>query len=196
MSAIAAPTGAMTPPAGEASGDAAGLLTVYAEYVRGLEINPDAKRLRRRAAEQLAAWHPDLTAWMTRPTAARLADLRRTGAWPFVCWCFVEGYLRPDLDLLVAKTPAGLYAAWTSCHPDDLAAIVGIAQRFGWSANWTRDVSSGGLALLCVWAGKTLNELHDADFAGFADELAAAPSATASAGSQPSAAVQPAPGLL
>ncbi|MPZ89679.1 MAG: hypothetical protein GEU81_16790 [Nitriliruptorales bacterium] len=118
---------------------------------------------------------------MARPTSARLADLRRAGAWPFICWCFVEGHLRPDLDLLVAKTPGGLYATWAARHPGDVAAVAEVAQRFGWSANWTRDVSSGGLALLCLWAGKTLAELGDADFAGFAAELAAAPSATASA---------------
>jgi len=160
---------------------AADLLVGYAEHVQGLAINPDAKRIRRRAAEQLLAWHPDLTAWMARPTNARLTDLRRASAWPFVCWCFIEGHLRPDLDLLVAKIPGGLYAAWAARHPDDVAAVAQVAQRFGWSRNRTRDVTSGGLALLCLWAGKRLRELDDADFAAFAADLAAAPSATASA---------------
>jgi hypothetical protein len=118
---------------------------------------------------------------MARPTPARLADLRRSSAWPFLTWCFVEGHLRPDLDLLLAKTPGALYAAWTARHPDDGARLTEVAERFGWSANWTRDLVSGGLALLCLWAGRTLAELNDADFARCADELAAAPSATPSA---------------
>lgn len=157
------------------------LLVAYAEHVQELAINPDAKRLRRRAAEQLLDWHPDLTAWMARPTTARLADLRRAGAWPFLCWCFLEGHVRPDLDLLLAKTPGGLYAAWAQRHPDSVAAVAEVAERFGWSSNWTRDVTAGGLALLCLWADKNIWALNGADFAGFAAALAAAPSATASA---------------
>jgi integrase len=157
------------------------LLAAYAEHVGGLAIGPDAKRIRRRAAERLLACHTNLAAWMTRPTPARLADLRRSGAWPFVTWCIVEGHLAADLDLLLAKTPGDLYAAWTARHPDDVARLAEVAARFGWSALWTRDLTSGGLALLCLWAGKTLAELGDDDFARFAAELATAPSATASA---------------
>ncbi|HZD70744.1 MAG TPA: hypothetical protein VFA45_18155 [Actinomycetes bacterium] len=96
-------------------------------------------------------------------------------------WCVVEGHLAADLDLLLAKTPGDLYAAWTARHPDDVARLAEVAARFGWSALWTRDLTSGGLALLCLWAGKTLTELGDDDFARFAAELATAPSATASA---------------
>ena len=55
--------------------------------------------------------------------------------------------------------------------------ITEVAQRFGWSANWTRDVSRGGLALICLTAGKTLSQLGDGDFAAFAQALAEAPSA-------------------
>lgn len=157
------------------------LLVAYAEHVQGLAINPDAKRIRRHAAEQLLAWHPDPVVWMARPTSARLADLRRSGAWPFVCWWFLEGHVRPDLDLLVAKLPGDLYAGWADRHPDQVAAVIRVAEQFGWSRNWTRDVSRGGVALLCLWAGKPLWELDEADFAGFAADLAAAPSAGASA---------------
>ena len=55
--------------------------------------------------------------------------------------------------------------------------VAGVAQRFGWSANWTRDVSRGGLPLICLAAGKALGELSDGDFAAFAQALAEAPSA-------------------
>ena len=160
---------------------AGALLVAYAAHVQDLAISPDNRRVRVLAAERLLAGHADLAGWMARPTPARLADLRRTGAWPFVTWCIVAGHLAPDLDLLLVKTPGGLYAAWAARHPDDVARITAVARQFGWSANWTRDVSSGGLGLLCLWTQKTLAELTDADFAGFAAALAAAPSATACA---------------
>jgi len=153
------------------------LLIAYAEAVAQLPINPDAKRLRRNAATGLLAIHPRLVEWMARPTPGRLADLNRSGAWPFLTWCFVEGHLRPDLDLLVAKNPGDLYQEWASRHPDDVARIVGVAEQFGWSSIWTSDVSRGGLSLLCLTAGKTLDELTDDDFDDFARSLAEAPSA-------------------
>ena len=92
----------------EAAG-APDLLVDYARFVAGLAIGPDAKRHRRNAAAALLDAHPDPMAWMQRPTPARLADLDRTRAWSFVTWCFVEGLLTPDLDLLLAKTPGDLY---------------------------------------------------------------------------------------
>ena len=121
--------------------------------------------------------HPQLAAWMSRPTPARLADLKRTGAWPFLTWCFIGGHLLPDLDLLLAKTPGDLYLQWAVRHPGDVQQVTEVAQRFGWSANWTRDVTRGGLALVCLTAGKSLGELGDDDFAAFARALAEAPTA-------------------
>jgi len=153
------------------------LLVAYAEAVAQLPIGPDAKRQRRNAAQRLLDVHLRLTDWMSRPTPARLTDLKRTRAWSFLTWCFVEGHLRPDLDLLLAKLPGDLYEGWTSRHADDVARIVGVAERFDWSANWTRDVSRGGLSLLCLTAGKTLDDLTDDDFDAFAHDLADAPSA-------------------
>jgi site-specific recombinase XerD len=153
------------------------LLVAYADTVAALPIGPDGRRIRRNAAGRLLALHPQLAAWMRRPTPARLADLRRTGAWLFLSWCFVEGHLTPDLDLLLAKTPGDLYLQWAARHTGDVQQITEVAQRFGWSANWTRDVSRGGLALICLTAGKTLHQLGDGDFAAFARALAQAPSA-------------------
>ena len=153
------------------------LLVAYAEAVTRLSIGPNAKRHRRNAARRLLAYPGGLTDWMSRPTPARLADLRRTGGWPFLSWCFAEKRLRPDLDLLLAKLPGDLYQARTSLHHDDVARIVEVARRFGWSTTWTRDVSRGGLSLLGLTTGKTLDELTDDDFDWFAKDLAAAPSA-------------------
>ncbi|MGB6583438.1 MAG: hypothetical protein WBF34_36525, partial [Streptosporangiaceae bacterium] len=153
------------------------LLVAYADAVAALPLNPDARRIRRNAARRLLAVHPQLAVWMRRPTLARLADLKRTGAWPFLSWCFAEGHLTPDLDLLLAKTPGDLYLQWAARHPGDVQQITEVAQRFGWSANWTRDVCRGGLALICLTAGTTLSQLSDGDFAAFAQALAEAPSA-------------------
>ena len=152
------------------------ILVGYAEYVQGLGIGPDAKRNRRNAAKALLAIHPDLDVWMTRPTPARLADLKRSGAWPFLCWCFLEGRLQPDLDLLVAKTPGGLYTGWADRHPDDVDRLRAVADRFGWSTNWSRDMVAG-MAMVCLWAGQDHDQLTGADFEGFAAELAACPTA-------------------
>ena len=88
------------------------LLVAYADVVAELPVGPDARRIRRNGAARLLAMHPQLAAWMSRPTPARLADLKRTGAWPFLTWCFAEGHLTPDLDLLLAKTPGDLYRQW------------------------------------------------------------------------------------
>ena len=153
------------------------LLVAYADAVAALPIGPDGRRIRRNAAARLLAVHPQLAAWMRRPTPARLADLKRTGAWTFLTWCFVEGHLTPDLDLLLAKTPGDLYLQWAARHPGDVQQITEVAQQFGWSANWTRDVTRGALALVCLTAGKTLTELDDDDFAAFAQALAEAPTA-------------------
>jgi hypothetical protein len=157
--------------------DAPDVLVAYARFVAGLTIGPDAKRVRRNAAASLLDAHPDPGAWMQRPTPARLADLRRTQAWSLVTWCLLEGLLEPDLDLLVAKTPGDLYLEWGQRHRGDVERVVEVARRFAWSDNWTRDVSRGGLALMCLWAAKNLDELTHADFDAFTAAVDAAPSA-------------------
>ncbi len=159
---------------------AADLLVAYAEAVERLPIGPDARRIRRNAARRLLATHPDLDAWMARPTPARLADLRRSSAWCFVCWCFLEGHLRPDLDLMLAKTPGDLYAGWAARHPADVARLGEVGVRFAWSINWVRDLTAG-MAMICLWSGKTVDELADDDFDAFVAALGDCPSASADA---------------
>jgi integrase len=160
----------------EASG-APDVLVEYARFVAGLSIGPEAKRHRRNAACELLKAHPDLKAWMARPTRARLADLARSHAWSFITWCFLEQILVPDLDLLLTKTPGDLYAEWGRRHADDVARVSEIARRYSWSANWTRDVAANALAMVCLWSGNDLDELTDAVFDAFTAALADTPSA-------------------
>ncbi len=149
------------------------LLVAYADAVDqpGRPADP-AQRRRAAAGFASAAGGVDEAA-----DPARLADLKRTGEWPFVTWCSVQGHLTPDLDLLLAKNPGDLYRQWAARHPGDVRQVTEVAQRFGWSANWTRDVCLGGLALFCLTEGKTPGELGDDDFAAFAQTLAEAPNA-------------------
>jgi site-specific recombinase XerD len=159
------------------SSGAPDVLVDYAGFVAGLKIGPDAKRQRRNAAGLLVDAHADLEEWMARPTPARLADLARTRAWSFITWCFLEGVVTPDLDLLLAKTPGDLYVEWGQRHHDEVARVVEVAQRFSWSANWTRDVARSALALVCLWSAKPLDELTDDVFDAFTTALASTPSA-------------------
>jgi hypothetical protein len=99
------------------------LLVAYADALAALAIGPDARRIRRNAAGRLLAAYPQLAAWMSRPTPARVADLKRTGAWLFLAWCFTEEHLIPDLDLLLAKNPGGLYRQWAARHPGDVQQV-------------------------------------------------------------------------
>jgi hypothetical protein len=152
------------------------LLSDYTSHVRGLTINPDDRRLRRRAAESLTAAYPDLWVWLRRPTQARLADLGRSRAWPFICWAWVNGRLPVDLDLMLGKGHGDLYALWAQEHPEDVDLVAGCADTLGWSVNWARQVSVVGLAVVCLHAGgKSLHELTDDDITSCVTALAAAP---------------------
>jgi hypothetical protein len=109
---------------------------------------------------------------MRRPTPQRMADLHRAKAWPFISWCVVAGHLRADLELLLAK-PGGvdLPTAWAAEHDHDVRQVAEVGRRFGWSANWIRQVSVLALPITCLWAGKTLWELSEDDFTAVLAEL-------------------------
>ena len=98
MTALAA----VSPPAPAPAG--VPLLERHAEFVAGLECHDQAKRLRRNGAQALLARHPDLARWMERPTMDRIAKARRLYAWPFLSWRFAVGVLRPDAELLIARS--------------------------------------------------------------------------------------------
>ena len=164
------------------AGPPVALLDAYASYVAGLAITTGARVNRQRAAGRFLARHPDPAAWMRRPTPQRMADLHRAKAWPFISWCFVTDHLRADLELLLAK-PGGvdLPTAWAAEHDHDVRQVAEVGRRFGWSANWIRQVSVLALPTMCLWAGKTLWELSEDDFTAVLAELERAAHVSASA---------------
>ena len=159
------------------SSGAPDVLVDYAGFVAGLKIGPTPNA---NAATPPGCWSTPTPTWRRGwpgPPRHAWQNLARTRAWSFITWCFLEGVVTPDLDLLLAKTPGDLYAEWGQRHHDEVARVVEVAQRFSWSANWTRDVARSALALVCLWSGKPLDELTDDVFDAFTAALASTPSA-------------------
>jgi integrase len=165
---VSAPTAAATasqPPA-------TNLLEAYLAHVDALPIGSGSRAVRRRGAKLLTQRHPDLQAWMGRPAPARVAELHRIEAWPFVIWCAVTGRVRADVELLLAK-PGGveLASVWDAAHPGDIRRAAEVGRLLGWSENWTRQVIRHALPVLCTWAAKSLDELADDELSRFIDEV-------------------------
>jgi integrase len=141
------------------------VLGEYYEFVDALDLDPGQRWQRRRSAARFMDRHSDLSVWMARPTAARLADMHRLKAWPFLTWLFVDGRLQPDLELMLAK-PGGVELGlwWNLAHLDEVAQAQRVATRLGWSANWTRQVLRHCAPVMCLWLRKTLSGLTDGDF--------------------------------
>ncbi len=145
-----------------------GELAAYAEYVAGLTIGEGSRYARRHSARRFLAHHPDLDVWMARPTQARVTDLHRDKAWPFVMWTAVSGRLRVDVELLLAK-PGGvdLSLVWDRLHPGDIDRAETVGRELGWSADWIRQVARHSLPVVCTWADKGLDGLGDEDLGTF-----------------------------
>lgn len=170
MTALLAPVGV---------GAETDLLDEYSRWVDELAITSQAKRLRRRAAEALLAAHPDVAVWMSRPTPSRIADLRRTGAWTFLTWCFCVGHLTPDVDLLAAKSKGAHYTTWAAFNSADVARAADMGRRLGWADSWVHLVTVDGLGMVCLLAHKRVEELTDDDLDTFEHLLDEAPSMSA-----------------
>jgi integrase len=148
------------------------LLSTYIDHIRGLSIGKCGCDARRRSARRFLEHHPDLGAWLARPTPGRVADLHRDEAWPFVVWAGVAGRVRLDVELLLAK-PGGvdLSAVWDRLHPGDIQRAEAVCAGLSWSANWVRQVARHSLPVVCTWAAKRLDALNDEDLAGFRAEV-------------------------
>jgi site-specific recombinase XerD len=146
------------------------LLSEHAAFVASLTCQPQAKRLRCRGGQALLAVHPDLAVWMGRPVQARLAEVRRLGAWPFLCWAFAVGAAVPDLELLAGKSRGIHFTTWALLHPRDADRARQAAQELGWCPEWVTRVAVNALALVCLTRQVTLDTLTPGDL----DAVAAA----------------------
>jgi integrase len=160
-----------------AAGPARDVFVDYLDDIAGLGIGHTARAVRRRAARRFLDAHPDLVAWTTRPTPARLADLSRSGAWPLLCFLFLTGRLQADADLLAGCHPAGLFEEWAALHPVAMATAEEVAARFDHPRSWV-DTARAGLCLVCLLADKEPETLNDDDFDAARAALAATPFAT------------------
>jgi len=154
------------------------LLSGYARFCGTLGLCDGGLRDRLLLARAFLGVHPDLDAWMARPLPARLTDLRRIRAWPLLSYLALEGAVRPDIDLLLAKNQGGFGLTAERYWAADFERARGVATRLGWAPNWTRDVVRETLPLVLVWSGKQLRELSEDDLDGFRSAVEASPAAT------------------
>ena len=151
------------------------VLAAHAAFVASLPCLDQAKGDRRRGAQRLLEAHPDLRKWMAGPTAARIAQARRLGAWPFLSWCFATGRLRPDVELLVCKGKGAHYSTWAACHPADATRARAAAEGLGWCPEWVDRIARGALALACLTQAVELDALTQAGLDAVAAEIESSP---------------------
>jgi len=171
-------TTAATPSAATRYGSAptaARLLAGHAEFVASLPCQAQARRLRCRGAETLLAAHPDLQEWMTRPVAARLGEVRRLGAWPFLSWAFAVGAVVPDLELLAGKGRGAHFTTWARFHAEDAARATEAARALGWCPEWVTRIGVNALALVCLTRQVDLDKLDAADLDAVGATIATSP---------------------
>jgi integrase len=169
VSAVAAPTPISTP----------SLEASYRRFVAAMTCGQQGKRLRIIGMERFLGGWPDLEQWMTRPTAVRLVDIRRADAWPFLTWCFANGHLRPDVDLLAARANGAHFTTWTRLHGEQVEQAVAVGPQLGWATSWVHQVSESTLAFAGMTSGAAIDGLDDAVFNWLADRLDQAPTVTA-----------------
>ena len=155
------------------------LLEGYARFCHQIDLPDRAMRERLRLARLFLAEHPDLGAWMTRPTRARLADLRRIKAWPLLSWAGLSGLIRLDLDLLAAKDLGGMSASVRRLWPEEFERLWETARLLGWSDYWARSVIDQFVPAVIAWSQVTIPGIDAEMLDGFAAALGEVPSASA-----------------
>jgi site-specific recombinase XerD len=155
------------------------VLDSYLDYVRELDCAQQAKSLRRRGAVRFLERFDDLDAWMRRPTGARLTDVRRTDAWPFVSWLFATGRLHGDVDLIAGRASGCHYSTWARLHGDDVDRAATVGRQLGWGDSWIDQVCVIGLAFVCLTSNCDLDDVNAEVFASTSTALDASTSVTA-----------------
>ena len=163
----------MTPAVSSLAAAGPGLLDDYLGHLRMLGLGDRAVRDRVRIARDFTGRHPSLQAWMTLPVTDRAGELKRTGAWPLVCYAISTGRLRLDLELAGARNLAGLARAVEARDPEAFAAARAAGLRLGWKASWTETVLGECLAVLLAWHGGQVADLTSEIVDAFDTGLAA-----------------------
>jgi integrase len=130
------------------------------------------------AAERFAQRFEDMAVWMRRSTPARLTDLARTNAWPFLTWCFVSGAVIPDVDLVGARAQGAHFQSWAGAHNGDVARALAVATELSWKTAWADQVCRMQLAYVCLTSGVDLAGLDQDLLDAFAQQVRMAPSIT------------------
>ena len=150
-----------------------GLLASYLAHVKALGLGDRAIRDRVRIATGFLDRHPDLQAWMGLPTAGRITELKRTGAWPLLCYAIGTGQLRLDLELAGAKQLTGLARIVEDRDLQAFAAARAAGLALGWKPSWVETVLGECLAVLLAWHGGQVAGLSSQVVDAFDAELAA-----------------------
>ena len=148
-----------------------GLLAEYVLRCRELGVSDRALRDRLRAARSFLTAHPDLDAWMDRPTDHRLVELSRTKAWPLLVFAIGTGRLRLDVELAGAKNLTGLGRLVEDQNHEGFAAARAAGLRLGWTPDWVETVLHECLAVVLAWRGGHVAELTADDLDRFDNEL-------------------------
>ena len=150
-----------------------GLLAGYLAHVKAFGLGDRAIRGRVRIAAGFLDRHPDLQAWMGLPTARRITELKRTGAWPLLCYAIGTGQLRLDLELAGAKQLTGLARIVEDRDPQAFAAARAAGLALGWKPSWVETVLGECLAVLLAWHGGQVADLSSEVVDAFDAELVA-----------------------
>ena len=110
---------------------------------------------------------------MGLPTAGRITELKRTGAWPLLCYAIGTGQLRLDLELAGAKQLTGLARIVEDRDPQAFAAARAAGLALGWKPSWVETVLGECLAVLLAWHGGQVAGLSSEVVDAFDAELAA-----------------------
>ncbi len=147
------------------------LLDDYLAHVDGLDLSPRARRDRRVTAARFLDMFGDLHTWMARPAAARVVDLKRSGAWPLVVFAIAGGHVRLDLELAGVKNLTGLGAAIRAADPAGFARAEAAGLALGWGQAWVDTVLDECLAVVLACTGRRIDELDDAVIDAFDTDL-------------------------
>jgi integrase len=110
---------------------------------------------------------------MGLPAAGRITELKRTGAWPLLCYAIGTGQLRLDLELAGAKQLTGLARIVEDRDPQAFAAARAAGLALGWKPSWVETVLGECLAVLLAWYGGQVAGLSSQVVDAFNAELAA-----------------------